>query len=151
MKAKFNKWMRSLLGRLDGLVYYNDQVMGEVLVRDFVVPVRSGSNDRLGRNSLNIREFYGNCSEAYLRDLSIYAVMMNLSNIHTGTKLNRYTMLTKLLYILKRLHPEVDLSTITPEDVITQGYPIDTLFNAIVAGVLPPVTGFQNLNHEILE
>jgi hypothetical protein len=151
MKAKFNKWMRNLIGKLDGLVYYSDQIMGEVLVRDYVKPARSESNDRLARNSLNIKVFYRSCSAAYNRDLSIYAVMENLNKIQTGHKLNRYTMLTKLLYALKRMYPEVDLGTLTPDEIIAQGYPIDTVFNAIVAGILMPVTGCQNLNNRIVE
>ncbi len=150
MKAKMYKWLRNLVGKLDGLVYYNDQVMGEVLVRDYVEPTRSASNDRLGRNSLNIKQFYSSCSEAYLRDLGIYAVMMNLSHIQTGHKLNRYTMLTKLLYKLKKLYPEIDLGTLTPEDVVNQSYPIDSVLHAIMSGILEPVTGFQNLDNEIL-
>lgn len=151
MKAKFYSWISALVGKLDGLVYYNDQVSGEVLVREYVVPVRSSSNDRLGSNSLNLREFYNQCNEDFRRDLTIYATMQNMKVLQTGHRLNSYTMLTKLMYALKKAYPVLDLSTITPAEAVAQGYPIDTVCNAIDAGLIEPVNGYRNLNRNILE
>jgi hypothetical protein len=56
----------------------------------------------------------------------------------------------KALYILKDAVPEVDLLTITPEEVVANEYPLRTVKEAIEYGLLPSIPRCDDLDNFIL-
>jgi len=85
-----------------------------------------------------------NISEEYITDLKYYAAIAS----ERGNPLNWRNVYMRLMYALQRLF-EVDLSTITREQIVTQDLPCKSVKAAIEAGLLEEIVGYQRLDAEM--
>jgi hypothetical protein len=150
MKAKFIKGISGLSGKLDEMVYCLDKKSGTVWVREYVKPEETEQNHKVGSAARNFGVFKSAVSPDYLNDLKDYADRYNLSTMGKCSRLNSFTALMKALYSLKILIPEVDLLTITPEEVVANEYPLRTVQEAIDYGLLPEIPRSSDLVYPIL-
>jgi hypothetical protein len=84
-------------------------------------------------------------SEGYSYDLKDYADRYNLATLGYSGRVSCYTVLTRMMYALKVAVPDVDLKTITPQDVVDMDLPVKTVYEAIENGLLAPVKREQQL------
>ncbi|HQP62758.1 MAG TPA: hypothetical protein PK713_01745, partial [Candidatus Cloacimonas sp.] len=85
-------------------------------------------------------------SEVYKNDLRLYLLR------HNGLKANRYKQLRSwvnlyhlLMANMAKLYPEIDLKTITREQIYQENLPCISVKKAVEAGVLPQVNGYERM------
>jgi len=79
-----------------------------------------------------------NPAPEFVNDLKIYAAL------YRDAPLNGQNVYIKLMYALARTY-DVDLSTLTREQITEQELPCATVNQAVEAGLLPPVQGYERL------
>jgi len=53
----------------------------------------------------------------------------------------------KVMRTMQKNHPDIDFKTLTREQVLSLDLPCKTISDAVRAGYLEQVPGFENLNH----
>jgi hypothetical protein len=150
MKVKFIKGFSGLSGKMDELVLCIEKKSGACWVRDYVKPRETEHNHEVGNATRNMGVFKSAVSSGYFNNLKDYADRYNLHTLGISKRLNSFTTLMKALYILKDAVPEVDLLTITPEEVVANEYPLRTVKEAIEYGLLPSIPRCDDLDNFIL-
>ncbi|MDP8232921.1 MAG: hypothetical protein P9L91_09695 [Candidatus Zophobacter franzmannii] len=150
MKVKFVSCVSGISGKMEEFVFCVDKKTGVVWMREYVKPEITEHNHQIGSIAQNISLFKDTVSEGYLEDLKDYADRHNLATIGLPGKMNGYTALMKMLYALKRAMPDVDLLTLTPQEVIDSDLPIKTIREAIDNGILPFIQRYTTLDAWII-
>lgn len=151
MKTKLNAAFNAMSGRLGRLVYCCDKDGNVSWVREYTEQTITEHNHYTGNVGKNLALFKGNVSSLYMGDLKNYADRYNLSDFRKGRYLNGYTILTKMMFALKKAGYPVDLLTVTPQDVIDNAFPVRTLKEAIENELLPRVARYDDLTYWIVE
>ncbi len=150
MKVKLACWIKSVSGKLDDLVFCVDKKTETVWVRDYVVPELTEQNHLMGSIAKNLGLFRRDTSEGYFADLKDYSDRYNLSSLGQSGRMNCYAAHLKMMFALKKSTPEVDLLSITPQDVIDNDLPVKTIAEAVENKLLPSVTRFEELTNLII-
>jgi hypothetical protein len=133
-------------GECDGLVYYWNKRLDKLIARRYVVPRESSSNRRLGAISSNLKRI--GLSEAYIADLKLYLAMYSRKPREKCFVSWRNAFLT-LMFALAKTNPEIDLLTITREQIETDNLPCISVKRAVEAGLLPMVESYEKMDSEI--
>jgi len=139
MKPVFKHSVKGFRGvdRTEDLVYckYNHGEL--VIARKLPQRQIDDSNRNFGMISSNLRLLYRTLSFEYQQDLSSYTMMYRslMYNPHK-ISLSAYSLFTKMMWKLKKLIPEADLSCINKEDILQHEFPIKTIAEAMKAGLL---------------
>lgn len=143
MKARLGSFFHSFSGKADGMVYYYNRRLGKVIAREYVKPRPSKANQRFGQVNENLRIL--GPSEGFKMDLRVYVDIYN-SMIRNLEKplLNWYNAYTKMMWAMAR-DLGLDLATLTRDEIETQGLPCRRVKDAVQAGYLPRVKGFETL------
>ena len=133
-------------GSCEGMVYYYNKRLGKMIARKWVKPKTTAANRRLGAISRNLKNLQP--SEGYIKDLRVYIALYDYSpgERHYMSWQNVYLT---LLYALAKQNPAVDLLTITREQITSDNLPCKSVKDAIEAGLLREVNGYENLSQEI--
>ena len=150
MKVHLAKPFNAFSGKMEGLVYYVDKFTGKGYCRDYVVPERTNQNTNIGNTTKNLSVYYKSLSVGYVRDLKNYADRLNMMLIGHGTRVNGTSMNIKMMYLLKKALPVLDLSTITPQQVVDLELPIRTIREAVESGLIPMVARYEELDSWIV-
>ncbi len=150
MKVSVAKPFVGFSGKLSELVYYIDKFTGTMYCRDYVVPHKTINNTNLGNRTKNLSLFYAAASPGWVSDIKNYADRLNIIIMGHGTRLNGFSMLLKLMYILGHAIPDLDLRTVTIEEIIERGIPITTIREAVEAGIIPMVPRFEELINQLV-
>ena len=150
MKVKFSCPVKGLSGKKDELVFCYYKKSGVVIAREFVEQEITEHNHTIGSQAKNLSQFYHSVSTGYFEDLMSYADRYNLETIGNSSNYNGFTVLTKMMYSLKKNDPTVNLLTITPTDVVVNNLPITTIREAIDTGLLIPVARYAEFTNSIL-
>jgi hypothetical protein len=139
VKPKFKHNVKTFRGvdRSEGLVYceYNH---GELVIAKKLPNRELNNNNRsFGAISSNLRKLYQTLSEEYKSDLASYTLMFR-SVMYDPRKISMsaYSIFTKMLWKLKHQFPEIDLATITKDDILKNEYLVRTVIEAMDAGLL---------------
>jgi len=126
-------------GNCDGMVYYYNK-------RLWVKPKTTAANQRLGAITRNLK--FLKPSEGFIKDLRVYIALYDYSpgERHYMSWQNVYLT---LMYALAKQNPAVDLLTITREQITSDNLPCKSVKDAIEAGLLREVNGYENLTQEI--
>ncbi|MDP8231894.1 MAG: hypothetical protein P9L91_04400 [Candidatus Zophobacter franzmannii] len=151
MKVHLAKPFNAFSGKLAGLVYYIDKFTGMGYCRDYVIPERTVNNTNLGNRTRNLSVYYKNLSVGYVRDLKNYADRLNMMLLGHGTRVNGTSMNIKMMYLLKKAVPAIDLMTITPQEIVDMALPIRTIREAVDSGLIPHVARYEELESWIIE
>jgi hypothetical protein len=68
-----------------------------------------------------------------------------------GTRVNGTAMNIKMMYLLKKAVPTINLMTITPQEVVDLELPIRTIREAVESGLIPYVARYEELDSWIVE
>ncbi len=150
MKIKYMKGFKAFSGKMDELVYCVEKSSGAVWAREYVLPRLTENNRNMGLRSSNLSRFYLSVSPGYKQDLEDYSDRLNLLTVGTGHRCNASALVNKIMYALKRKLPELDLTTITPTQVMQIGLPVRTVREAVEAGLIPIVPRYDELENLII-
>jgi hypothetical protein len=152
MKAKFKHNVKTFHGinRREGIVYtlYNN---GELLIAKNL-PNReiTEGNHNFGKITKNLHILFETVSTEYKRDLSIYALLLQSTHPTRGKiAIRAYGLFSRMMWKLKSQFPEIDLVTLTKEDILNQGYPSRTVAEAMKAGLLLEIEEGKMLDKEM--
>jgi hypothetical protein len=145
MKVQFKNLLKAYSGSCDGLVYFYNSRLDTIVCRKYVKPKESSSNKRLSMISRNLKALEP--SEGYKQDLAIYAAMHRR---HEGDCiiLGWSNAFTKLMHAMGK-SLQVDIATLTREDIYHNVLPCISVKSAVEAGLLPVVAGYERLDSEL--
>jgi hypothetical protein len=149
MKVDYKLGMKGYSGHVDGMIYYYDKRSGVTLGRKmFKFKNHPGQP---GFRSAQQQIYTIEPAQFYTYNLRDYIAEYNnlpgneLKQMRTWT--NVYN---KLMFAMQKAMPEtVDLATITREQIYEQNLPCKTLKDAIDAGLLPKVKGYEGWTQSI--
>ncbi len=149
MKVTYKYNLSGYRGKLDGLIYYIDKRSGKSLARrEFTFKNHPAHTPfRLAQ-----RQIYAlTPSAAYKMNLYDYCMSYNTLPEAEYKKLYSWChVYNKLMWAMQKLMPDqVDLKTISRELIMSQNLPCKSLKDAIEAGLLPKVNGYERFDAQI--
>jgi len=144
MKVTFTPFIYS--GTCNGLVYYYSKRLDKLIARRYVVPKTSSQNRKIGAISRNLKLL--ELSEGYLSDLKVYLALYNYQPREKCFISWRNVFLT-LMFAMEKLVPGVDLLTITRAQVFSENLPCLSVKDAVEAGLLEGVNGYERLSSQM--
>jgi len=145
MKTKLKYCLSELSGTVDDLVLYRNKKSGKLIARRYCVPKPSAENTRIAETSRNL--FALAPSEAYKADLKMYLLLHNeLSHKPFHSWVNLYMT---LMSCLAKAYPDIDLKTLSRNDIFANDLPCKSVSAAVQAGLLSPVPGWEKLVAEM--
>jgi hypothetical protein len=152
MKVKFRHAVKAFHGsfKAEGLVYckYNDGAL--YLTRKYPTYTASDQNHKIGNAGRNLGMLFRSVSEEYKNDLKTYAKLMtNYTNLEDKIPANSYAYFTKMMFALKKLFLDIDLNTLTKDDILKNEYPVMTVVGAMGAGLLFAIPEGSILDHQM--
>jgi hypothetical protein len=144
MKAKVKLALPGYTGKMDDMVIYFNSKLNCLVSRRYVKPAFTPSNNNF-KAAVKLAKTLG-ISEGYLEDCRKYVTLYNSKNRRHGRSLSCWTnMFVRILLRLKQQFPELDLSSLTRQQILDSGYPCRTLAEAVEAGLLEKVNGYSLL------
>ncbi|MCB5260703.1 MAG: hypothetical protein PHY41_04980 [Candidatus Cloacimonetes bacterium] len=147
MKAHVKAGIKGFSGKLDGAIYYYHPRLKRTLMRRAPkMPIQPQNNDYRDI-SRKIKEI--NPSAGYRNDFRIF---LNLLMDHDDTVRlpSWYSLYIKMLWAMQAKYPaQVDLKTITRDQIIAEDLPCRSVKRAVEDGLLPEISGYQYLDKDI--
>lgn len=133
--------LKAYSGSCDGLVYYYNHRIDKVVCHKNTRPKESSSNRRLSAISKNLKSL--NISDGYKSDIKLYVALHALkqSDCKLVSWSNAYN---KLMFAMAKQN-NLDLATLTREQIIANNLPCISIAQSVEAGLLPQVEGYQRL------
>ncbi|MBM4399293.1 MAG: hypothetical protein FJ041_03050 [Candidatus Cloacimonetes bacterium] len=148
MKAYFKNLLSGLSGVLDDKILYYHSVLEVCLLRSKPEFEPNSRTERLKQIMQNLQGI--NPSAEYKQNFKDYLIQYNNLKANKHKRLISWSNLyLKMFYAMQKALPEVDLLTITREQIEMQNLPCKTVKNAIDAGLLPKVNDYQRYNRNI--
>lgn len=145
MKATLKNIMLAYSGKCDGLVFYYNPRLDRMLVRKLPVWKPTESNHRMARISRNLKAL--NLSADYRLDLITYTELYR-HECRDSNCTSWYNLFNKLMWALhKKL--DIDLESVTREQIMSEDLPCQSVKRAVQAGLLPPILGYERLDSAI--
>ncbi len=133
-------------GTCDGLVYYYNKRLDSMIARRYVYPRHSSQNRTIGAISKNLAAL--NVSAGFKDDLDNYVALFYFAGGQKKLLHWRNAFLTIMFAMAKKL-PSVNLLTLTRAQIFDEDLPCKTVKDAIEAGLLEPVSGYERFTAEI--
>jgi hypothetical protein len=149
MKATRANLLGEFTGKLDGLIYYRLKPGGRIYVRrQFSLQNHpSHSNFREAQRAIYALQPSG----GYKQDLKDYLLQYNQMPQNKSSNASTWTNLyIKLMFAMQKLLTgQVDLATITRQQIEEQNLPCRSVKDAVEAGLLPEVKGYERFDKVI--
>jgi hypothetical protein len=149
MKVQFKKGLSGYSGTSDGAVYYYHPRLKKCLVREYVIPQNKTNTDRTRSIMANLKLLEP--SEAYKADFRNYLLAYNADRVLGEKPLLAWTnAFMRMMHALQKAMPgQVDLKTISRQQIYDQNLPCKTLKDAIEYGLLPALKGYGQWDNDI--
>jgi len=151
MKVKFKFGIRTYSGTVDDMTYgsYKDDKL--CIGRQWVMPALTGNNAAIGSAAKNLATLWASASAGYKADFKTYA--QRYGKQISGRDMlppTGYSLWIKAMYAwAKDEDPELDLSTLIFEDIVTLGGKVASVSTCIANEYLPAVDPYDDLIAEI--
>jgi hypothetical protein len=149
MKVKFKNMLQGYVGKADDMIFYLNKRTGKLYARRSFTfkkhPAHSGFRTAQ-------KQIYAiGPSDEYKYNLLDYCQGYNELPQNAEKPLTSWChVYNKLMWAMQKALPEtVDLKTITREQITAQNLPCRTLKDAVEAGLLPMVDGYQRWDKQI--
>ena len=142
MEVTFKNLLHAYSGKCDGIVYYFNRRMNKVIARKLPVTKPHRQNVELSAISTNLKNL--NISEGYRGNLKVYTEMSRLSSGGGQSFYSWSNVYMKLMFAMAKEYA-LDLKTITRGQIYDAMLPCISVKTAVEAGLLPPVSGYENL------
>jgi hypothetical protein len=120
-------------GHCDGLVYYYSKRLNQMIAQHYVVPKESTQNRKIGAISRNLKALEP--SEGYISDLKVYLALYSYQ-LHEKNFVSWRNVFLTIMFALAKADDEVDLLTITREQIEADNLPCRSVKQALEAGLL---------------
>ena len=145
MKATLKHMLLAYSGKCDGLVFYYNPRLDRVLVRTLPRVKPTENNRRLGRIARNLKAL--GLAPGFRLDLIAYTELYRRETRDSNST-SWYNLFNKLMWALQtRLG--IDLESLTRAQIDAAGLPCASVAQAVEAGLLPPVEGWQRFTSHI--
>ncbi len=135
-------------GKSGELVYCYNRRTGGMYAREYVYPELNENNHKMGSVAKNL--FKIQPSDDFKYDCRTYAYLYANSRKNRGVKIWTWSnCYLHLMYAMAKAVPDVDLSTLTREEIYQRDLPCVSVKRAVEAGLLEAVEGYQRLNNLI--
>lgn len=123
-------------------------------IRRWIYPTLTTNNTLFGSKGRNLGACFNNSSSLYKNDFSLYAERYAAENSridHFNVNYSPMGWFVKGMYAFEKSDPtHVDLTAITPGDVVTLDGDMMTVARAIDAGFIPTISDYADLTHPIV-
>jgi hypothetical protein len=142
MKVHYKKALCGYSGTSDEAVYYYHPQLKLSLMREYVCPKASSSTLRTKAVMANLKLIEP--SDGYKQNFKDYLIKYNNMKEHQDKLMLTWNNLyIKLLYAMEKAISEVDLTTLTREQIFAGDLPCQSVKRAVKAGLLPIVEGYE--------
>lgn len=147
MKVIFKNMIQAYSGKSDGLVYYYNRKFNRVIVRSLPTSVPTAQKTRFSLISANLKAL--ELSPGYKSDLFLYTeYYTNRRENWKNPVSNWYNIFMKLMWKMSR-DKGIDLLTLTRDRIESEDLPCRTVKQAVEAGLIPYVNGYEALTRQL--
>jgi len=149
VKVHFKKGLSGYSGTADDAVYYYHPKLKMCLVREYVIPNNAKNTDRTKAIMANLKLIQP--SDGYKTNFNDYLLAYNdHKDYRDKPMLSWYNLYIKMLFAMQKSLPEqVDLKTLTREQIHAQELPCISVKKTVEAGLLPPMRNYDMLDKQI--
>lgn len=148
MKAKLKVLLPGFTGTMDDVVIYYSSKLNKYIVRKKVKPKLTPDHSLTQEMHAFRRRI--DVSEDYIDDCREYIKLFNRKFRRQGRAMSTWpNVYMKIMRALKKQYPDIDLKTISRDDVIERNLPCRTVAAAVEAGYLEKVPGFEKLDSNL--
>jgi hypothetical protein len=142
MKTRFKYDIKAMTGRLDDRVYYYHPGLDCILSRQYSKPERNPSADRFRLIMANLLLIQP--SPGYIQNFRDYAIAHNNLRLNReNPQLHWWNLFIIVMFAMEKAMKEVDLTTLTRNQIYTQQLPCLNLKAAIDWEFLPEVQDYE--------
>ena len=144
MKVNMKRLFPGFTGKIDGMSVYHNSHLQQIVGRRKVMPKFVPSGDFM-RDTFKFRDRIA-ISEGFIGDCRAYVKAYNSKNKRKNRAMNAWTnVLLKLMRAFVADFPQADLTTLSRVEIWENDYPIKSVAEAIEAGYLEKVKGWNSL------
>ena len=148
MKVTFKYGIGAFIGKIDNAVFWAQKSKLASLMRKFTYPKITTHNIKIGAIAKNLGSLWRKFTDDYHEDFKTYA---DRYYVQYGTEgdydpaRSPYAFWTKAIWAWAKERPDVDLKTLTTEDLDVTGIAISTVKNCIQNGYLRVIDQYDDL------
>ena len=150
MKVTFKYGIGTFNGKIDNAVFWPQKSGVASIMRKFTYPTLTSQNTLMGKIGKNLAYLWSLFDMPYKKDLKTYAERYYVQYGSEGDfdpARSPYAFYTKMMWAWAEEHSDVDLKTLTMEDLALVGAAITTVRNAINGGFLRPIDQYDDLTN----
>jgi len=138
MKARFKLSPIGLTGKIDDKIFYYHPRLQTILVRTYTKPNHNPSAERMQLIMANLKLIQP--SAGYKRNLKDYLIQYNnLADADYKPVTCWVNLYLKLMFAMAKANPELDLTTLSRNQIQEHSRPCRSIKSSIEAGLLPLV------------
>jgi len=148
MKVTFKYGIGTFNGKIDNAVFWPQKSGVTSIMRKFTYPTLTSQNTLMGKIGKNLAKLWHVFTNEYKSDFRTYAQRYYVQYGSEGDydpARSPYAFWTHAIWAWSVDLPEVDLSTLTIEDLEVTGVPIHTVKNCIQNGYLRVIDQYDDL------
>ena len=147
MKATVKEGIKGFSGKLDGALYYYHPRLKRTLMRRIPEMPIQPQNHTYATIARQLKALEP--SNLYRYDFKLYLSQLRDSDEEVRVP-SWYGLFVKMMWALQAKYPDqADLRTLTKARIHSQNLPCISVKAAVEDGLLRPVPGWQNLDHQI--
>lgn len=139
MQVTFTNLIKAYSGKCDGLVYLYNRRLNRIIARRMPIFKPHAGTERMASVARNLKSLM--LSPDYVSDLKLYTEMHRMQypndSLYTWTNL-----FSKLMWSLAKQY-QIDLATISREQISSQNLPCFTLKAAAEAGLIKSISSYD--------
>ena len=144
MKAYVKLMLPGFTGNMDDVVIYYNSHLNKYIARRKVIPKYTPSNDIIKDIFAFAKRI--ELSEGYLKDCREYIFQFNRKNRRQGRAMSTWpNAFMKVMRATIKAYPDLDLKTLTREEIIAMNLPCRNIFESVKAGYLEKVPKHETM------
>jgi hypothetical protein len=149
LKVTFEWPFKTYSGTQDEMTYMSYCKGHLCLGRGWEKQDNTANNARLAHTTQNLKNIWDNANQAYKEDVKQYARKFKAQKLKRGQyPPAAFAIFLRMIYGWQRsLEEQVDLSTLTVEEIVIAGSPARSVALAVGAQLLTPVSGYELLGN----
>ncbi|OQC48811.1 MAG: hypothetical protein BWX57_01172 [Tenericutes bacterium ADurb.Bin024] len=144
MKAYVKLMLPGFTGNMDDVVIYYNSHLNKYIARRKVIPKYTPSNDIIKDIFAFAKRI--ELSEGYLNDCREYIFQFNRKNRRQNRAMSTWpNVFMKVMRATMKSYPDLDLKTLTREEIIAMNLPCRNIFESVKAGYLEKVPKHETM------
>ena len=144
MKAYVKLMLPGFTGNMDDVVIYYNSHLNKYIARRKVIPKYTPSNDIIKDIFAFAKRI--ELSKGYLNDCREYIFQFNRKNRRQNRAMSTWpNVFMKVMRATMKSYPDLDLKTLTREDIITMNLPCRNICESVKAGYLEKVPKHETM------